>query len=300
MSRDLLQRYIWLIDTIHRHGRISRRKLDELWMRSQFSGGRPMPRRTFYNYRQAVEELFNVEIIFDPATYEYYIDSGSGHNAEVTDWLMNTAVTNELLANSREVADKIFLEDVPSAREFLAPVIEALRSSRPICFDYHPYGRMLASEGVVVEPYFLKIFRQRWYVTGRHVASDKIKTYALDRISGLTVGNEPFQPDPTFDPEEYFAHSFGIVFTHGRVRNIVLKVDKRQAMYFRALPLHRSQKEAVHDDFSIFSYRMRISPDFVQEILSHGPRVVVLAPPELREMVRLELSQALEAYNSPD
>ena len=299
MARDLLQRYIWLVDTIRRYCRISRRELDRLWMRTQFSNGQPMPRRTFYNYRQAVEELFNVEIKCDPATFDYYIaDLGGAHHEDVTNWLLNTAVTNELLAGSREVADKIFLEDVPSAREYLAPVIDALRTTRPIRFDYHPYGRVLTSEGVVVEPYFLKIFRQRWYVTGRHVASDKVKTYALDRITGLTVGTEPFRPDPAFDPEEYFAHSFGIVFTHGEVKRVMLKVDKRQAKYFRALPLHHTQEEAVHDEFSIFSYRLRISPDFVEELLSHGPRVQVLEPPELREMVRSELKQALDAYDN--
>ena len=86
-----------------------------------------MPRRTFYNYRQAVEELFNIEIKCDSATFDYYIsDIGDRHNEGVTNWLLNTAVTNELLAGSRAVADKIFLEQVPSAREFLAPVIESL------------------------------------------------------------------------------------------------------------------------------------------------------------------------------
>ena len=152
MAKDLLQRYIWLVDTIRRHGRMSRGQIDQLWMRTSYSGGNPMPRRTFYNYRQAVEELFNIEIKCDSATFDYYIsDIGDRHNEGVTNWLLNTAVTNELLAGSRAVADKIFLEQVPSAREFLAPVIESLRDNRPIRFDYHAYGRVLPSEGVVVE-----------------------------------------------------------------------------------------------------------------------------------------------------
>lgn len=297
MARDLLNRYIWLIDTIRRHGRISRAELDERWMRSPFSNGEKLPRRTFYNYRQAIEELFNVEINCDPKTYEYYIsDLGDTHNEGVTDWLLNSAVTNDLLANSREVADRIFLEEVPSAREHLAPVIQALREYRPIRFDYHPYGRVTASKGVVVEPYFLKIFRQRWYITGLETSSGKVKTYALDRISDLTIGTENFTPDPAFDPEEYFRHSFGIVFTQGAVHRIALKVPPRQAKYLRALPLHHSQEEFIHDEFSIFYYRMRISPDLVEEILSHGARIEVLEPPELRAMIKDELADALRQY----
>lgn len=299
MAKDLLQRYIWLVDTIRLHGRMSRGQIYQLWMRTSYSGGNPMPRRTFYNYRQAVEELFNIEIKCDSATFDYYIsDIGDRHNEGVTNWLLNTAVTNELLAGSRAVADKIFLEQVPSAREFLAPVIESLRDNRPIRFDYHAYGRVLPSEGVVVEPYFLKIFRQRWYVTGRHTASGKVKTYALDRITRLIVLPETFEPDPEFDAEEYFSSSFGIVFTHGEVKRIALKVESRQARYFRDLPLHHSQEEVVHDGYSIFYYRMRISPDLVSEILSYGSKVRVLEPRELKAMVRQELAKALENYNN--
>lgn len=30
MAKDLLQRYIWLVDTIRRHGRMSRGQIDQL------------------------------------------------------------------------------------------------------------------------------------------------------------------------------------------------------------------------------------------------------------------------------
>ena len=71
MSSNLLARYIWIVDTIRRHGRISRSELDAKWRRSQFSdNGEGLPRRTFYNYRQAIEELFNVSLTFDKADQE--------------------------------------------------------------------------------------------------------------------------------------------------------------------------------------------------------------------------------------
>lgn len=298
MARDLLNRYIWLVDTIRRYGRITRRQLDECWRRSAFSGGeRGMPRRTFYNYRMAAEELFNVEIKCDPATFEYYIDDKEGPEG-VTDWLLNSAATNEVLGNARDVAGKIFLEDVPSAREYLAPTIQALREVRPMIFDYLPYSRSKPTAGVELEPYFLKIFKQRWYITGRHVAENKIKTYALDRMSNLRLSTATFEPDAAFDPQEYFKNSFGIVFTAGEVKKVVLRADPRQAKYMRALPLHHSQQEYMHDEFSLFHYSLRISPDFVEEILSHGPRLTVIEPPELKAAVTAELRAALSNYET--
>lgn len=297
MGSGLLNKYIWLVDTIRRYGRISRRELDRLWSLSPFSQGEGLPRRTLYDYRNAVEELFNIEIKCDPSTYEYYIDEGSDpHGEGLANWLFNSAALNDMLSGSRSVADRIFLEDVPSAREHLADVIGAIRDRHPVRFDYNPYTRSTPTRDVVLRPYLVKIFRQRWYVAGLETASGRIKTYALDRIGPLAVLPETFDDDPDFDPEEYFRHSFGIVVTHGKVRTVRLRADARQAKYLRALPLHHSQSESVHDDYSIFTYSMRLSDDLVEELLSHGAAIEVLEPPELRAMVRDRLEKALEHY----
>ncbi len=299
MSQNLFNRYIWMVDTIRRRGRISRRELNECWLRSPLSEGRPLARRTFYNYREAIQDLFNIVIKCDPSSFEYYIEmEQDGSQGSISDWLLNNAAVNDLLTNSQAVADRIFVEDVPSAREHLAPVIDALRENKPIRFDYLPYSRTIPTVGLTLEPYFLKIFRQRWYITGRRVDENKIKTYALDRMSHLQILPDTFEPDPTFDPKEYFRYSFGIVFTQSEVKHIVIRTDARQAKYFRALPLHHTQEETIHDDYSIFYYRMRISPDLVDELMSYGSRITVLEPPELRAMMRSELEAALKTYKN--
>ena len=295
MAKDLFRRYLWMIDTIRRHGRISRADFDDCWSRSVFSNGKPMPRRTFFNYREAIEELFCVEIKCDPRTYEYYIDENGPHSEDMTEWLLNAAAVNDVLSNSRELADRIFVEDVPSARQHLAPAIDAMRENKVISFDYLPYYRTRPGD-VTLEPYFLKIFRQRWYITGRNVAENRIKTYALDRLGTLKILNDTFEIAPTFDFDEYFRYSFGIVSSKGEVRRVAVRTDPNQAKYFRALPLHRSQDEVIHDRYSIFYYNMRITPDLVAELLSYGPRVEVIEPPELRAMLRTELEESLKFY----
>ena len=75
-----------------------------------------------------------------------------------------------------------------------------------------------------------------------------------------------------------------------------MKVEPTQAKYFRALPLHSSQREEVHDDYSIFTYQMRITYDLKEEIMSHGASVEVLEPNELKTLIRTELEQALKNY----
>ncbi len=297
MSRNLLGRYIWLIDTIRRYGAITRERLNELWIKSPFSDGNPMPRRTFYNYREAIGELFAIDIECNPSTYEYYIDAGDDRRESLTDWLLNSAAMSNVLSSVSDVSDRIFLEDVPSARLYLSQVISALRDHHPLRFTYRPYTRVNPTRDVVVEPYFLKIFRQRWYVTGRNVADEAVKTYALDRMEEVRTDETVFAPDPAFDLESYVRDTFGIVFSQGEPKEVILRAGTRQAKYLRALPLHHSQREVIHDEYSLFHYRLRLTPDFVQEILSHGPDIRVVSPPELRTMVVTSLRATLAMYD---
>ncbi len=300
MANDLFTRYVWLMDTIRRYGRITREEVNRRWVDSPISNGRPIPRRSFHNYRIAVEELFNVNIECDPHTFEYYITQNDAHNDSVTGWLLNSTAMSNVLTGARDISDRIFIEDVPSAREYLHVVIDSLKANRTLRFTYHPYTRSIPNAGVTIEPYFLKIFRQRWYVTGRNIADNAVKTYALDRMSDVELTENEFRLPPDFNAEEYCSGSFGIIFDMGEVKDVVLKVESRQAKYFRALPLHSSQQEMIHDRFSLFRYRVRLTHDFIEEILSHGPRVTVVSPPELKAIVVASLRESLANYRSND
>ena len=88
--------------------------------------------------------------------------------------------------------------------------------------------------------------------------------------------------------------------TQARPKTIKLKVDQRQAKYFRALPLHPSQQEMLNDKYSIFTYHLRITPDLVAQLLSYGPAVTVLSPPELRAMLLTDLRATLANYTIPE
>lgn len=304
MSGNLLARYIWLVDTLRRARRLTRAEINRRWEDSALGNGNPMPRRTFYNYRAAVLELFGIEILFDSSTNEYYIDEGPEAAAaaasadSVTDLLLDSVAMSGMLADARSISSRIFLEQVPSARTNLPPLVSAIKESRAVRFSYHPYTRSIPTNGIILEPYLLKLFRQRWYVAGRNVAENRIKTYALDRISDTEVLPNGFTLPANFDPREYFRYSFGIVVDASAPRKVAIKADARRAKYLRALPLHPSQQEMVHDSFSIFHYDLLLTPDFLAELMSLGPDIEVLAPPELKTLLIDRLRQTLDQYKS--
>ena len=297
MARNLINRYVWLVDTIRRYGRITLKDLNAAWLRSEISEGKPLARRTFFHYRDGVEEMFDINIQCDKSTFEYYIDdSGEENNARLRTWLVDSVSMSGTLSSARDISNRIMLENVPSAREHLPVVIDALKQNRRIRFSYKSYTRSLPTDGIVLEPYFVRIFKQLWYVIGMNVKDGVVKTYSLDRITSLNIMQDTFVKPEGVTPTEFFKDCFGIITNRNRAKRVVLRVEPTQAKYFRALPLHESQQEEVHDQYSVFSYKMRITYDLKEEIMSHGATIEVLEPKELKMLIRDELERAIKNY----
>ena len=295
--RNLISVYIWIVDTIQRYGAITLAQLNELWVKSALGDGNPIPRRTFFHYRDASEEMFNISLKCNRSTFEYYIDEEESENdSRMQQWLLDSMSMSGMLSDARDISHRIVLENVPSARQYLPIVVDAMRSNSRIKFSYKSYKRVNAVDGVVIEPYFVKIFKQLGYVVGMNVKDGIIKTYALDRMSRLVITQENFKMPEGFDPVEFFKDCFGITTNQNQPKNIVLRVSTTQAKYFRALPLHPSQQEEIHDSYSIFHYKMRLTYDLKEEIMSHGSDVEVVSPPELKAQIVSELKKALSNY----
>ena len=297
MARNLINRYVWLVDTISRYGRITLKDLNDAWLNSPVSEGKPLARRTFFHYRDSIEEMFDINIQCDKSTFEYYIvDTGSESNARLRSWVVDSVSMSGMLSDAHDISSRIMLENVPSAREHLPVIIDALKQNRRIRFSYKSYTRSKPTYGIVLEPYFVKIFKQLWYVIGLNVKEDLVKTYSLDRMSGLNLLSESFDMPLDVNPALFFKDCFGIITNRNSPKRIVLRVEPTQAKYFRALPLHSSQQEEVHDNYSIFTYKMRITYDLKEELMSHGASIEVLAPQELKTLIRTELEQAIKNY----
>ncbi len=289
MAKDLFNRYIWLVDTIYRADGITFEEINEKWLRNSMSEGLDLPLKTFHNHRKAIEDMFDINIVCDKrGGYKYYIENADDmEKGGVRTWLLNTFAVNNLINESHHLKRRIVFEQIPSGQNFLTPVIEAMRDGMSIEIKYKSFWRQ-DEYTAEVEPYFVKVFKQRWYLIARNKIKDAIRIYALDRIHALTQTGNAFVMPKDFSPEEYFYNSFGIISQDNCPPEIVeLKVYGTQKEYFRTLPLHHSQEEVENaDGYSIFRYYLSPTYDFIQEILSHGCEVEVLSPQHLRDEVR--------------
>ena len=77
MASNLFGRYVWL-DTLRRYKRLTYEEINQLWQQSRLSYGEgdELPIRTFHNHRNAIFDIFDVEIRCDTKDcYKYYIDN---------------------------------------------------------------------------------------------------------------------------------------------------------------------------------------------------------------------------------
>ena len=74
-------------------------------------------------------------------------------------------------------------------------------------------------------------------------------------------------------------------------------MNAKQANYLRDLKIHRSQQEAErNDEYSIFTYCLRPTFDFQQELLWNADKVEVLEPQWLRDEMADIIQKMLGLY----
>lgn len=298
MVTELLQKYIWLVQTFVRAGKsgLSLSEIEDRW-ESRFN--LPYSRRTFNNHREAVEEVFGIKIECNRSTNCYYIDYSedvSDENAE-TAWLINTFTVNSMLSMGKQrLSGRVSVEDIPSGHIFLTAIMEAMTDGVEIDIDYQKYTAESA-EKLTLHPYALKEFAKRWYLIAYCVEREGLRVYGLDRVRKLNVSGKGFKMPKGFDVDELFATSFGIYLPGGKAEIIKYRVSEKEARFLRDLPLHRSQEEVEQKDgFVTFSIFACPDKNMIMEFCKFGSRIEVLSPAGVRESVAHELQAAARIY----
>ena len=305
MVTELLQKYIWLVQTFIRAGEtgLSLEEISDRWERRFDSA---YSRRTFNNHREAVENVFGIHIDCNRSTNRYFIeysDDVSDENAEAA-WLINTFTVNNMLSLGKErLSGRVAVENIPSGHIYLTSVLEAMTENREIIIEYRKYSSTNA-ERLTLRPYAVKENAKRWYMIAYCVERQGLRVYGLDRILSLETTENTFKMPKGFDVEELFSTSFGIYQPEGRGQKIIFRVNPQEARYLRDLPLHHSQTEESADGhgvtFSIFvctkDSKGMLHKDIIMEFCKYGSRIEVLSPAELREAVAEEIKAAAKLY----
>ena len=302
VKTDLFKRYLWLVELIYRNDGITREEINRQWSRSHLNGGHEceLPERTFHRHKLAIKDLFEIEIVCDRHGEKTYhiLNRDEIDNDEMKTCLLNNFAFNSLLLENRDLKHRIVFESNPSGNKFLTTIMEVMRDNAVISLNYQSF-HMTDAARHVMEPYCLKIYKQRWYVIGRRVETNTMRTFALDRIKNIERTGDKFKIPEKFDAEAYFADYMGITVNENiRKETIQFLARNGQQHYIRSLPFHQSQREISQDENqSIFEIEVRPTQDLFNEFLRFGKDLIILAPTWIADKMRSICSAMKTNYN---
>lgn len=265
------------------------------WYMTEVYGYGKIGERTLERDIGAIGELFGVYISFSRAGQGYFIDEQGGDYGERVSELMMSFDLIHGLNGGQDLASFVLPEHHrPLHSEWLGPLVRAIRGMHPVEFDYVNYRAGGSVKHFAVRPHYLKESNRRWYLLAYD--GGVMKTFGVDRIRGLvTLEGEVFRRDTDVDVAELFRDCYGL-WNDARVpvEDIELRFDALDGCFVKSDPIHSSQRVLADTPEELrIALRLRITNDFVMELLSRSRSLEVIRPLHLRERVRGIYAEAL-------
>jgi predicted DNA-binding transcriptional regulator YafY len=161
---------------------------------------------------------------------------------------------------------------------------QSFKAREANAFDFHAY--------------YLKEYRNRWFVLGIKNKNAPILTLALDRVIDIKESSTKYIERKGFQVTDYFQHVLGVtVEPNTKPEEVVLFAEKDTAPYITTKPIHHSQRVLDTQPNGItFSLNEQLNFELEREILGFGDRIKVIAPEKLKRRIKEKFEHALDLY----
>jgi predicted DNA-binding transcriptional regulator YafY len=181
--------------------------------------------------------------------------------------------------------------------EFISPLYNAATYKKAIEVNYQSF-KQDQPHVIVLHPYFLKQFNNRWYIFGQNDTDKYIINLALDRIISITDSSIQFVKNVEIDFSEYFEDFVGVSLGNdGQLEHVALEVANQLLPYIETKPLHGSQKIKNRGEFfTLVTLDIIPNYEFESLILSFGEGICILEPMSLREKLKNRIHSLNNKY----
>ena len=289
-----------------------------------------LDKRTFHRYRENIQSQFGITVECDKSDgYRYYLKRDPIANDDVTEWMLSS-LRLASLGDMLKYHNKVMLDTPPYNTEYLDDILAAIDKQYLLKFKYvSGFG---AESDIVLQPVFVRYYKQRWYVVGvkkqRSASEGKANSSAeidgdadlnaevdvrklvrclpFDRISFLKLICEKHPLSAKLkkflSPENYYEDCFGIYRMEDvPVEKIRIRAFYPEYNYIEEVPLHESQQKVKESKDGMYrEYTLTVRPirDFLQELLWHGRNLIVLNPESLRQEMIGILKDMTKSYET--
>lgn len=258
-------------------------------------------KKTFDRDREDISKLFGIKITYEIESGHYGIEDNIDQIRR--DKLFEAFDTLHIMGLAENISTFVHLEKIrPKGTDKTFGLIHSIKHNQRVGFGYRLYGSNERSQKTV-EPYFLKEYRNRWYLVGKDLGTKEVKTFGLDRMLELKVDNPHFVRPSEADLSKIYEYSYGIYPSPPNVEpeKVVLSFSPEKGRYINSLPMHRSQKILIDNDKEFrIQLTIHTTYDFVMELLSHGSHVKVLEPQSLIDILRADYQRSVALYEGKE
>lgn len=175
------------------------------------------------------------------------------------------------------------------------------------------YQRFTESEPetLILHPYLLKEYNNRWYLVGWHPEKDRIFTLAIDRIIEFEdLPEEKFHPY-NGNIEDHFKDTIGItVYDDSKPERIIFWASDIIVPYIDTKPFHHSQLSEnidetsfrtiynIPDNGKIYEISCTLNLELEQALARHFGDLIVLQPSKLRSSIAEKVRIMLKRYDN--
>lgn len=187
--------------------------------------------------------------------------------------------------------------DARSAHRMFDQLWQAIRKCTTLSMTYDSYFERCEIQ-TQLNPYRLIFIARGWYVIGYSHMHHEVRTFKMDRIIQAVATRSHFQPDPDFDPANYFGNAWQMI--RGKKRyHVCIRFSPKVAGNVEEVLWHPTQQTRRLDNGGL---RYEVDVDGVEEIawwiLGYGKEAVVEKPAELRKIIVKHIRDMAQQYQT--
>lgn len=181
--------------------------------------------------------------------------------------------------------------------EHIETLYQAIINKKALDFVYQSF-KARTSNSFTFHPYYLKEYRNRWFVLGVKNRKTPLLNLALDRIVSIGDSGATYCQPEGFNISKLFEDVIGVTFNpYSEPEKVILFADHLAAPYIATKPIHHSQVEVeTLPNGVVFSITVQLNFELEREILGFGDRIKVIAPERLKRRIKAQFENALDLY----
>lgn len=262
--------------------------------------------RTFERDLERIRTDFGLEITYSKSEKGYFIDEERSVKVEsffkFLEIVSIADIFSKSLKDNRQILDYVSFDDSKSFRgiENLQDILLAITQERQLLFKHENFEQNTL-KSYEITPFLLKEFENRWYVIGVPKGFDEIRTFGIDRLTEINLGDKALYKKHHFEKQlNEFEDIIGINIEHKKPIPIRLKVSELNLKYMRSLPMHQSQIIYPKNESGEYFVDFFLVPnyEFITRILKMGKDAVVISPSNLKAKIKNILEATLQRYNN--